>query len=858
MEDFGRFQKRKLEILAGQIGPGERDEGSVGETEISRKNVERDSLAHGSTSPRGAKVRKVAVISIPSVAKDADVPEGAPGGGDGGPRKRDDSGGKEYIPPGGELPPEALLSEPVRETVVQTDHGNGTAGEVTEKDMVRGEVTELKGPEVPVPLQSTVLVGSPRTPSARTGDVVEGVILLDNEEEVEEDDRYNYYDISGDEEPLDEEVDSRGSRRGGTERRNVKGPVFAVVTMIILVSLGAYILNPDLIPSIWNDGDGVEVLPDIRIISPRNDSTYASGVSVSFEVSVDYPEDKILGESWEFGDGESEVGRKTTHFYSTGTDRSFRATYRLTTTKNRNYEASVTIRISPLTIVLPEKMDGLGCRYDITSKLLFDDPDGIEMLSGDTGDVSITRVDLSGDGTMDVDISVSGEGSVDGFLMDHDVYERSADIDMELEGNATVRYTYLLQEQEGDMKLEGELISNNVNYFDLATENVIKSSMKSNLELYSEYDPSTPFQVVDEIISYQELSDPPLNMDITEIRENRTFRLGDAEPGGVGGLHYMWSIGEMDNVAGSPALKVDVKLQRDLLNTYGITGHTITLWISDGKALPVKFFVHLLREEGDSLSSVTIEGIVDPISYIGGIDPLSAMTCDEGYNATHHHASRSDELDPGLAGEFREMQYAPVNGELKSDLKGYSIDEAMAVIRGSSEFNEYLSSHPKSFAVDARCNESSGRTLWNVTFGEKGSNEGLNFLVRDTGALSSVGVEVDVDTYAFDLGEVLSYSGAVYAFENDPDIADRMFDQDGLDLSQVTVGSGISLPTISVEAFYSGTVNNLDFGFFLSRESSTASGSESSTAVLNGITGQILYLTDHMENAPDMEGSWFF
>ena len=56
-----------------------------------------------------------------------------------------------------------------------------------------------------------------------------------------------------------------------------------------------------------------------------------------------------------------------------------------------------------------------------------------------------------------------------------------------------------------------------------------------------------------------------------------------------------------------------------------------------------------------------------------------------------------------------------------------------------------------------------------------------------------------------------------------------------------------------MEAFYTGSVNNLDFGFFLSSSSETGEASNERMAVLNGITGQILYIMDHMETMPSLD-----
>jgi len=360
--------------------------------------------------------------------------------------------------------------------------------------------------------------------------------------------------------------------------------------------------------------------------------------------------------------------------------------------------------------------------------------------------------------------------------------------------------------------------------------------------------------MVDDITNYQDLSAPSMNIDLTEIRENRTFRLGDGEPGGVGNLHYMWSVKHIDNINGIPALFVDVKMDRELLSLYGITDHTIHLWIADGKALPLKYDLKIVQQDGGELFTITLTGTMVMSSYAPGTELISEHSCSNQFNDTSHHASRRDGIEPGLKDEFNEMDYFPDAGNDTANFNDFTIENALQLVAADNTFINYVAEHEEAFGIDSRCNDTGGRTLWNITLGEKGSSSAVNFLVYDDGIISSRAVtvtEVNIDTG--DIGEVLSYGSGVYVFQEHTGIRDIFFTNGKLDLTKTMAGSGIRLPTLSVEAFYTGNVNNLDFGFFLSSGSKTGQATSERMAVQNGRTGQILYIMDHMETMPSLD-----
>jgi len=626
---------------------------------------------------------------------------------------------------------------------------------------------------------------------------------------------------------------------------------FAVGVMMILVLAGTVILIP--IESLIDFDDDKSRFynpePNIMIIEPMNEDRYNTGEVITFIATVDYPKDNIQNYEWDFGEGNVASGKTATHFYTSSYDRTYTVTFSVKVATGNTYSETVTIQITPIVITLPEKRDGMGATYDLISTLFLSDPEGIKLFSEESNDISITEMDLQGSGNQIVEIDLPDKEVEDGFLLPHDVYGRYVTISQPLRGNGTIKYTNTMNQViTGEMHLAGTMDIDNSNYFDLTTNELIKSELESSMELYSEYDEETPYSVVDEIVNYQDLSAPSMNIDITTMRDNRTFCLGDVEPSGLGGRHYMWSIDETDNINNIPVLKIDIKFDRKLLEYYGISQHTAHLWVADGKALPLKYHINIVQEEDGSMFSLDLMGIMKNDTYLPGTSTISDLECTHPFNGTSHHIHRWDQKDDDLDIDFAEIDYVPAAG---NDSSSFTIEDAMQLVTTDSTFTSFISEHDEAFGIDSRCNVTDGKKLWNITFGEKKSSQGINFLVYDDGRISSRTVDIaELSRDARDIGEVLSYSAGIYVFRKHPVIKDRFFPDGKIDLTATSIGAGVRLPTLSVEAFYTGNVNNLDFGFFLSSGSKTDQATNGHMAVLNGRTGQILYIMDHKETAP--------
>ncbi|MDP6156427.1 MAG: hypothetical protein QF682_09910 [Candidatus Thermoplasmatota archaeon] len=832
--NFVKFKERKLQILAGQIS-----ETSASENKDRGAGVEGQDIPGNRNIDRSDNQTDLDAGTIESIDQSTST----------------------------ELPPESILSRAKDE-----GHDEGGKSQRSEVDTGTRDITdfseiveEKQDEEDPEESESDILlVGKPKREGRIRDEIVEGVIILDNVEEPEEDDRYNYYDIPAPVivEPEPKKTAPPKSRTGRKPREpdhRKRDTLIAVGVMLLLLVAGIEILKPDFINWIdfgWSNGDNTDPgKPKISITAPTDDAIFQAGELITFTAIVDFPGGKIDNSEWDFGDLSIAKGMSAKHFYTPGSDQNYQVKFAVKVSTGETYEEKVSVRVSPMTVVLPEKKDGLAATYSLVSTVLFQDPEGINMFSDETNDISVTKVELQGTGTQEIEYDLPGEEVDDGFLQKHTVYSREVNIAQSLKGNATIEYSNIFgQNQEMNMHLSGKTDMDNTNNYDLTTNELVESELKSSLELYSELDEDTPYSMVDDITNYQDLSAPSMNIDLTEIRENRTFRLGDGEPGGMGNLHYMWSIKSIDNVIGIPAFLVDVRMDRDLLNSYGITDHTIHLWIADGKALPLKYDVKIVQQDGKELFTLTLTGTMKIPSYTPGAELISDHRCLRQFNDTSHHASRRDGIEPGLVNEFNEMDNFPAPGNDTTSFRDFTIENAMQLVSTDSSFISYVTEHHEAYSIDTRCNVTGGRTQWNITFGEKGSDSAVNFLVYDDGGVSSSAVKVsEVNLDTGDIGEILSYGGSLYVFQEHAGIRDIYFPNGKLDLTETMAGAGTRLPTLSVEAFYTGNVNNLDFGFFLSSGSTTGQASVDRMAVLNGRTGQILYIMDHLETMPTLD-----
>ncbi len=467
--DFEKFKERKLKILAGQVSRDidDKDPEDVGRggVEISGKRMDGDDgpiLLAGKKEKK--KVRKVAVISFDRTGR---TPKNEV-------KDRTDPHGSERsisrFPAdtiSEELPLEEVLSGTSKDgaphgtrerttltktvSVSEPDEPiiiGGRAGEVKEAnddpDFEISQAHEIPDDGDPTEELPTdvVLVGKPSGTGSSSEKIVAGVILLDNKEEPEEDPRYNYYDVT----PKDDEEDRIGSerersskkRRREEDEHRTRDTLIALGVMVILVIAGVVILDPDLIKWFEPGGSTGTSKPEITITEPLNSSQYESGELIVFEATVKHPEEKIGSLHWDFGDGDSSTLKRANHFYSTEVTRNFRATFSVKVTSGEVYEESVTVRITPTMVTLPEKKEGLRGTYDLKSTVVLEDPEGIELFSDGNSDVSITKVDIQGTGILDSEIDLPEHEVEDGFDLMHGVYSRKMKMEQALKGNATV------------------------------------------------------------------------------------------------------------------------------------------------------------------------------------------------------------------------------------------------------------------------------------------------------------------------------------------------------------------------------------------------------------------------------------
>ncbi len=840
--DLDEFKKRKSEVLKGQLGGG--TDGDISTSRSvpipgsSLKNAGHRDISdkgRGSAVARSpeytikSRVKKVAVISLQK--EQGEKPK------DPSPRK-----------------------EPLKEKA-STKNAHVKEPKVSTVSPVSGSVPE-----------DVILIGSPRG-KGRSSGTSDGVIVLDNSEEPALEKGYNYYDIppTVEEEERDSSHRPTGKKKSKKRRRGdddddsrTKDTVIALVITVILVLAGLAILYPDSWKNVfdWTEGNGGNGNPDILVLidSPKDGSYFSSGESIEFQATVvNANEADVQHREWNLGDGELSSKAKPSHHYTVRSNTTFKIIYTIQV-DDSIYNSSVSIHIQPIVVKLSEKRKGQSASYDVQSNIIIMDPEGIESFGQEDNEIRLTEMDVQGQGDQTLANEIPGSMIDDGFLTMHDTYRRDMNMSLDLYGNATLEYYNQAGTFSENTRLSGDLMFHTSNYFDLSSGWPIKNAMDLDVELYTDLDQNTPYRIRDSMINYQDLSGNYLNPDITSLRANLTFRLGDGEPGGIGGLHYMWNIDDVDSVGGMPALKVDIDLNKDeIRSAFGIREHSISVWISNGMAFPVKYSIFIVQEQDGTQITFDLIGVLKPNGYQQGSSSISSLNCDQQHNQTSHHAKRWDDNQGELAGEFVQMDLFPVSGNISGDMSGFTIEEAMDIIDDRSDYKNFIFSHPNAFVVDSYFNISDGTSMWNITLGESGSDKGLRFHVKGQSVEAFQNVDVgEIDIYPFEVGEIVTFGGAQKIFRQQEMIKNIFFSKGGIggpniDSGVTGMGASSDIPSLSLESIYAGSGRDRDMGYYLSSADSDSDEDTQYLAVLNAATGQILYHLEHIVTAPSLE-----
>lgn len=746
--------------------------------------------------------------------------------------------------------------------------------------------------------EGLILVGEPQAGKQQKESPTDSIILLDNQESLEDTEHYNYYVI----EPEKPEIDiietgdvaeikkdkngkkgekdgkeeggkkvkrGRGKKyRGVEEKKKRRDTLIALGVSAMLLVIGIFILDPGLMKDIFTTNGNDE--PDnivITIVAPEEGKTFSAGTQIDFEARVDGVSDgKIEHTEWTFGDGSVSSNKATTHRYVTSVNKTYIIRF-TTQVDGKTFNESINIHITRAKVVVAEKKGGQHVSYDVTSTMSMEDEKGIESFSQSGNEILLTRLDVEGEGPQTIDLDISESSIEDGFLLDHETYSRKVHIQQDLMGNATLLYKNQFGETREDSGIVGSFELRDDIYTDLSSDRPIKEVVDSSLTLTSELNKDSSYRVTDKVVNYHDITSPYIDIDVTTIRENRTFLLGDAEPGGMENLHYMWSVTDVESIQGVIALKINIKLDPDILELYGITHHQINLWVANGYAFPVKFQLEVEQVQEGTYSTLGFQGVMVTQEYQFGTMPIEEMECKYGYNDTHHHIERWDWKDDTMEGSFARMEIVPASGNITGDMTDFTLEDAFAIIQQEDAYQEYLAKHPNAFGVDVRFNKTDTMYLWNITFGEKdekAKNDGIRYHISSDGGISVwEDIEVEkINSYHFELAEVVDIQGALFILHQQEYIEESFFTGTGkygekLNFGETILGASTHLPSMTWETIYIGSKSNPDMGFFLQNKIENENTANMELAVMNAHTGQILYYLEHSEESPDFDISNF-
>jgi hypothetical protein len=494
---------------------------------------------------------------------------------------------------------------------------------------------------------------------------------------------------------------------------------------------------------------------------------------------------------------------------------------------------SLTVTINPFQVTIAEEMLGDSSTSRIDGDITITNLDNIASVTQSTGSEAFGDITISVDKivlnfrnqTGDPILSkISPSSSKHTGFMDrlHDVYSREITQNLDIDGYLQANVKSAVSEYDENLLILGTMNSVEKSYIDYTTDHTVQIFTTNDLKLSTEItDPITmtlPMESNDELVSYPDLRDVPSRLRLADL-SSEPIQLGDRDTVVYGSVAYSWFAVTTEQVLGNPALKLEFNLDSATMEANNIHEFYLHLWLGDNKPVPLKSDLHVrLTMDGNS---VEINHATRLIEFLSGDTELTANTCSQVHNSTHHFPLKYSDVDSSVLNEFSSVwTYMPKMNEagMASSFEQFSPDSAMTThVLTSGGVNNYLANNPDAYVVTAYCNRTNGELIWNITFSTKGSTNGYNVLVGETsGVIHEMDVDVnEIKNTTSDFWPVLTFAGSEYIFKgiDDPDINANIFLNDNVDFDTVSFGvtAGLSYPTVDFTSISSFQTQRLSY-----------------------------------------------
>jgi hypothetical protein len=809
--NFGEFKRRRLQILKSQVGP---KVDALGETRrvepAPRQEVVRDEPR---TEPEPSKPKDSLILLGEPI--EVEEPEEKP-------KKKE----------------EALIEvgRPVRLPSKKT-----RAARAADRELEEAVAVE--------PIDAREKAGK-KDVKFKIMDLKEGDVERDDE--IEEDEEEEYEE--------EEEVPVRPKRRRKARARTPppsnKGKAIAIAIMVILAAVIGYYYY-----FIENSGDDNGTEPEDIVLVPRilvqpQYTDYNAGEIVTFD-AIDSTGD-ITDYVWDIDNdfkiksgGLSE--RSVSGYFSP--NENIDKTYTVTLTVKHNTQAEESadtkVTVKPLSITITPEMLGDYGDYQVTGFFDMANPHGIvsfkSEMQGEEVEIVIRDIHIDFE-TQDNDpmsmVLKDAPNTEDGFWQKHSTYKRQTrqnlDLSGEVKGSAT--HPVFPTPYEFTADIDGKMDSEDEAFTDYATLNTVKTYVNNDINLSVSFDvpvigsQELPMASHNELRSYPDLRKKPQRFRLEDLTDS-SIQLGHTDAVKYGSTIYIWNAEGIDFVYNRPAIKVNLTLDSSTMSRLDLDDFFMNVWVAEDISLPVKTYIFIESTTEGNTTTIVHQSVMS--DYTAGTADVPD-TCSASAPGGGHFYVKV----PGMDYENEtQWDYLPSKGQGLNSFNAYPPEQAVLYAESDTGFSNFKSNHPDLYVVNGYCTGISSAGIqglfWNLTFADKGSDQGYNIIVESTGISDTSIIEISrPPNSTSDLEPLLTFASSEQILLNfsDSEIDQYVFkNNDRVDFGNVTYGirANVAYPTIDITS-----VNLLDrsrYCYYIENPSNGYS------IALDAETGQLLF-----------------
>jgi len=648
---------------------------------------------------------------------------------------------------------------------------------------------------------------------------------------------------------------------------NGKGPLALLHTKngrsFIVLLVAAVIIGAMLIVPFSNEA------PTAVITVDKTDPTDGEAIRISAENSTD-PDGRIKGYDWTYpddfikfekedeggGDGFSWIWG---HFCIKHTDGTQDRTISVTVKDNAGAEdsAEIVMTVIPLVVIPAPELIGDQANYDLNGRVTMYNEDGIFTIEKSDIvqiDDTVKRIYLEYSGTVDAWVLSVPDPVEDGFLQNHTVYERRTLFTMDL-----LDGSYAETEKHGEQPITGAIEGETNTYIYALKDRAIRMDLEVGRGVITAGDIiQEEKKITGKVTGYPHVQSENNTLHVSDLGESLDISSSDTIE--VGSVEIDWLAVDIK------AIKVEeigyvACLEIDLV-IVSVDGEavddppTIKYWIADDPySYPIKTrFEHTTQnDEGTTTTTSNTKKMTD-FSRGSGALPMTESEFVETLDLDNWHKHPTNLWS--LNGSYDKMSpLTDVNRQGLHDFYEtnshiYQVEKAYQdAWEGDGEFREYMDAHGDAYNVLSLYNETGNEKVWNMTFGEGGSDEFYNIEVSNRRGVTengegAVDEDVELSQGIEDIPPVFSFSTCVHRmfllgdYEGFDKVREELFEGGSNDFhfENATAGQGIRAAYPMPLSGASGEVT--EYMVFAMNVERTL------TVVVDAVTGQIMYYAE--------------